>query len=83
MTASTDAASFGFILQNPLSISPGHKHSYLEVIGLGTSATYDVGTTANKIVQLDSFAKLPAVDGSQLINLPTDFTRGNVFGPGS
>lgn len=30
----------------------------------------DVGTTANKIVQLDGSAKLPAVDGSQLTNLP-------------
>lgn len=30
----------------------------------------DVGTTANKIVQLDGTAKLPAVDGSQLTNLP-------------
>lgn len=30
----------------------------------------DVGTTANKIVQLDSSAKLPAIDGSQLTNLP-------------
>lgn len=29
----------------------------------------DVGTSANKIVQLDSSAKLPAVDGSQLTNL--------------
>ncbi len=30
----------------------------------------DVGTTANKIVQLDASAKLPAVDGSLLTNLP-------------
>ncbi len=30
----------------------------------------DVGTTANKIVQLDGSARLPAVDGSQLTNLP-------------
>ena len=30
----------------------------------------DVGTTANKVVQLDATAKLPAVDGSQLTNLP-------------
>ncbi|MCH8328251.1 MAG: tail fiber domain-containing protein, partial [Candidatus Marinimicrobia bacterium] len=30
----------------------------------------DVGITANKIVQLDGNAKLPAVDGSQLTNLP-------------
>ena len=37
---------------------------------LGTAAALDVGTTANKIVQLDGTAKLPAVDGSQLTNLP-------------
>lgn len=30
----------------------------------------DVGTTANKIMQLDSNAKIPALDGSQLTNLP-------------
>lgn len=30
----------------------------------------NVGTGANQIVQLDSEAKLPAVDGSQLTNLP-------------
>lgn len=29
----------------------------------------DIGTTANKVVQLDSNAKLPAVDGSQITNL--------------
>lgn len=33
-----------------------------------------VGTTANKIVQLDSSAKLPAVDGSQLTNLANPIT---------
>ena len=32
--------------------------------------TVDYGTTANKIVRLDSSAKLPAVNGSQLTNLP-------------
>lgn len=31
----------------------------------------DVGTTANKIVQIDAAGKLPAVDGSQLTNLPS------------
>jgi len=40
-------------------------------LGLGTAAVLDVGTTANKIVQLDGSAKLPAIDGSQLTNLPT------------
>ena len=39
-------------------------------LGLGTAATNDVGTSANNVVQLDGSAKLPAVDGSQLTNLP-------------
>jgi len=45
-------------------------------IGAGTGITVnaddvavDVGTTANKIVQLDGTGKLPAIDGSQLTNL--------------
>lgn len=39
-------------------------------------AQVDTGTTANKIVKLDASAKLPAVDGSQLTNLPIG--TGNV-----
>ncbi|HEY8933850.1 MAG TPA: tail fiber domain-containing protein [Cyclobacteriaceae bacterium] len=35
----------------------------------------DVGTTANKIVQLDANGKLPALDGSQLTSLPSGFTN--------
>lgn len=35
----------------------------------GTAATLNVGTSANQIIQLDSNAKLPAVDGSQLTNV--------------
>jgi hypothetical protein len=49
--------------------------------GLGTAAPLNVGTTANLVVQLDGSAKLPAVDGSQLTNLPTGtayFTTGDV-----
>ena len=43
---------------------------------LGTSATLDVGTTANDVVQLDASARLPAVDGSQLTNISaTDSTK--------
>lgn len=38
-------------------------------LGLGTAAVLDVGTSANKVVQLDSSAKLPAVDGSQLTGI--------------
>ena len=38
---------------------------------LGTASVEDVGTTAGDLVQLDGTAKLPAVDGSQLTNLPS------------
>jgi hypothetical protein len=40
-------------------------------LGLGTAATQTVGTSANNVVQLDGSARLPAVDGSQLTNLPS------------
>jgi hypothetical protein len=40
-------------------------------LGLGTAATLDHGTSANNLVQLDGSARLPAVDGSLLTNLPT------------
>lgn len=39
-------------------------------LGLGTAAVLDAGSGANQVVQLDSNAKLPALDGSQLTNLP-------------
>ncbi len=38
-------------------------------LALGTSATLNVGTGANQIVQLDGSARLPAVDGSQLTGI--------------
>lgn len=38
---------------------------------LGTAAAENVGTSAGNVVQLDGSARLPAVDGSQLTNLPT------------
>ncbi len=38
-------------------------------LGLGTSATLDVGTSANNIVQLNGSAQLPAVDGSLLTGI--------------
>lgn len=48
-------------------------------LGLGSSAVLDVGTSANNVVQLDSGAKLPAVDGSQLTGVVNNsFTTGDV-----
>lgn len=37
---------------------------------LGTAAALNVGTAAGNVVQLDGAGKLPAIDGSQLTNLP-------------
>ena len=42
-----------------------------KISGLGTASTKAVGTSANNVVQLDGSARLPAVDGSQLTNLPS------------
>jgi hypothetical protein len=39
-------------------------------LGLGTAAVVDTGTSASNVVVLDGSARLPAVDGSQLTNLP-------------
>lgn len=44
---------------------------------VGTAATQNVGTSAGDIVQLDGSGRLPAVDGSQLINVGA-FTTGDV-----
>mgnify|MGYP003339884249 CR=1 FL=1 len=38
-------------------------------LGLGTSAVLDAGTSATNVIQLDSNAKIPAVDGSLLTNI--------------
>jgi hypothetical protein len=40
-------------------------------LSLGTAALLDEGTSANNLVQLDGSARLPAVDGSLLTNLPS------------
>lgn len=37
-----------------------------------------IGTAANNLVALDASAKLPAVDGSQLTNLPSSFPSGTM-----
>lgn len=48
-------------------------------LGLGSVVTYSVGTSAYNIVQLDSSAKIPAVDGSQLTGVAKPTNKLNVF----
>ena len=40
-------------------------------LGLGTAAVLNTGTSAGNAIVLDGSARLPGVDGSQLINLPS------------
>ncbi len=48
-------------------------------LGLGTAATRAVGTGANQVVALDASARLPAVDGSLLTNLPIGAASGRLL----
>lgn len=41
-----------------------------QISDAGTAASKDFGTSAGDLIELDSGGKLPAVDGSQLTNLP-------------
>lgn len=50
------------------SVASGVGMTSATITSSGT-LNVDVGTSANQIVQLDSSARLPAVDGSQLTNL--------------
>ncbi len=52
-------------------------------LGLGTAATLNVGTAANNVVQLDSNAKLPAIDGSQLTGVVATVVVGSGGGAAS
>jgi microcystin-dependent protein len=44
---------------------------------VGTAAIQNVGTSAGNVVQLDASGRLPAIDGSQLINVSA-FSTGDV-----
>lgn len=57
-----------------------------DITGLGSAAILSAGTAAGNLVQLDGAAKLPAVDGSQLTNLPSggsNFATIAIAGQGS
>lgn len=54
----------------PESTTNGNVPQWSGTNGATLGAGLAVGTSANNLVQLDASAKLPAVDGSQLTNLP-------------
>ncbi len=61
-------------------VTAANETAARSVLQLGTAATEDVGTSGQNIVQLDNAARLPAVDGSQLTNLPSGGGGGNAWG---
>lgn len=69
------AASEALLASRNLSeITPAAARTNL---GLGSAAVEDVGTSAGDVPQLDGSARLPAVDGSQLTNLPVEVPSGS------
>jgi len=83
-TTTGTVADGGVAYANTTSVSSlsTNKADKATILGAGTGLTgggdlstnrsfaVNVGTLANQIVQLDGTAKLPAVDGSQLLNVP-------------
>ena len=60
----------GFIVGDGSNFVPETGSTARTSLGLGTAAVTDTGTSAGNTVVLDGSARLPAVDGSQLTNLP-------------
>ena len=67
--ATTDASAYATAAQGTLA------DSATQPADLGTAAVKDVGTSNGNVVELDATG-LPAVDGSQLINLPSPDVNG-------
>ena len=66
--ATTDS---GFIVGNGSNFVLETGATVRTSLGLGTAAVTNTGTSAGNTVVLDGSARLPAVDGSQLTNLPS------------
>ncbi len=64
------------VASSSLSDVPNKMEARLN-LGLGSAAELAVGVAASNVVQLDSLARLPAVDGSQLVNVskPADVAQ--------
>ena len=75
-TGSGTAGTYDLTAAGKALLDDANASAQRTTLGLGTSATLDVGTSANNIVQLDGSARLPAVNGSQLTNLPASGDGG-------
>jgi hypothetical protein len=68
-TGSGTAGTYDLTTAGKALLDDADASAQRTTLGLGTSATLNVGTSANNVVQLDGTGKLPAVDGSQLTNI--------------
>lgn len=66
-----DGSTYKIVDTGSVATTGASKVLQLTAGGKVTTSTLDVGTGNNQIVQLDSSAKLPAVDGSLLTNVGT------------
>lgn len=70
-TGSGTAAVTSFTTAGRALIDDADTSAQRTTLGLGTAAVANTGTSAGNVIVLDGSAKIPAVDGSQLTNLPS------------
>ena len=70
-TGSGTAATYDLTSAGKALLDDADASAQRTTLGLGTAAVADTGTSAGNVVVLDGSARLPAVDGSQLTNLPS------------
>ena len=69
-TGSGTAAVYDLTAAGKALLDDADAAAQRTTLGLGTAAVVDTGTSAGNVVVLDGSTRLPAVDGSQLTNLP-------------
>jgi hypothetical protein len=81
--AATVTAALGVRLRVDATqgLSSGQQAQGRANLGLGTASVLAAGTGANNVLQLDGSGKIPAVDGSQLTNIPGSPVGACVYFP--